>query len=181
MWDVLKQAGWQVRLARFVVDADPSLRGNQPRGWPAGMTWEHTDGVHLANRRLLVFAEQRLDKRGQVVTNSRVEGVMRHEIGHAVDVAFGGQRGYASSRPEFVTAYARDVANLRADDHRALAYYLQDHTAGRQEAFAEAFAMLLGGGSDPTQAERFERAFPNVLSLVRRFIEKHSPEKLAAG
>ena len=47
VWNGLLKNGWRVRVAKFVVDAAPSLRGAQPRGWPSDMTWEHTDAVHV--------------------------------------------------------------------------------------------------------------------------------------
>jgi hypothetical protein len=180
VWNGLEQAGWQVQLAEFVVDAIPSLRGTQPRGWPAGTTWENTDAVHLPTSRLLVLAEKRRNNAGGIVASSRVEGVLRHEIGHAFDMATGGGARYRSSASQFLTAYHHDVGRVTAADRAALAYYLQDDKAGRQETFAEAFAIVLGGGSDPPHHEAFVRSFPNVLNYLRWAIDNYQRGETAA-
>ncbi len=180
VWSGLEQAGWQVRLAEFVVDAIPSLRGTQPRGWPLGSTWENTDAVHLPTLRLLVVAEKRRNSTGGIVPASRVAGVLRHEIGHAFDMATGGGSRYRSSAAQFLTAYYYDLGRVSAADRAALAYYLQDDKAGRQETFAEAFAIVLGGGSDPPHHDAFVRSFPNVLNYLRWAIEDHQHSESAA-
>ncbi|QDU95094.1 hypothetical protein Pla8534_29060 [Lignipirellula cremea] len=178
VWRRLKDGGWQVRMAAFVVDADPSLRGIQPRGWPDGTTWEHTDAVHLPAKRLLVFAEKRRNREGQVVDSTRVENVLRHEVGHAFDRALGGD-DYYSSGTTFISAYFRDLARMAAEDRGELQYYLQRGPAGRQEAFAESFAIILGGGSASHRESSFTRSFPRVLEQVREVLQRHEEPRLA--
>lgn len=170
VWRRLAAAGWKFRAARSVVEALPSLRGQQPRGWPAGSTWENTDAVHLAGGKLLVVGEQVRNKQGEVVAGRRVDRVLRHEVGHAYDTACGGAWPFVSSQPAFLAAYQRDHAAMNAADRAALAYYLQASAAGRQEAFAEAFAELCGGGSSPEHAAAFTRAFPQVIACVRTLL-----------
>lgn len=174
VWRGLEQAGWRLRLAEFVTDAAPSLRGEHPRGWPAGMTWENTDAVHLPERRMLIFAEKRRDRDGGVVASHRVEGVIRHETGHAFDRASGGG-GFRSASAAFLRAYADDASRIPGDRRRQLTYYLQRGDAGRQETFAEAFAVLLGGGSDAPHRADFVRSFPRVLRYVRQTIVEFRP------
>ncbi|MFV1968567.1 MAG: hypothetical protein ACC628_24355, partial [Pirellulaceae bacterium] len=70
---------------------------------------------------------------------------------------------FRSSNPQFINVYLGDMAQFSDSRRKELAYYLQGQRAGRQEAFAEAFALLLGGGSDVTRAPQFEQAFPRVL------------------
>jgi hypothetical protein len=180
VWSGLEHSGWSVQVARFVTDAAPALRGVQPRGWPAGSTWENSDAVHLPGARTLVFAELRRDRQGRVVESSRIEGVMRHEIGHAFDQASGPGKLLRSSSPAFVAAYAGDVRRIAAADRKQLAYYLQRGAPGRQETFAEAFGILLGGGSDQPHHAAFARAFPGVLDHVRRAIEEFGVSSRAA-
>lgn len=179
VWQGLRKAGWRVRLAEFVVDAAPALRGVQPRGWPAGMTWEHTDGVHVPRQRMLVFAEKRQTRAGTIVDNQRLDGVLRHETGHAFDMVAGSGKAFRSSSREFMSAYFKDVNRIRRDDRKTLAYYLQPRGSGRQETFAEAFAILLGGGSDAKQRKAFVRCFPNVLRYVRAAITDYEPQTLS--
>jgi len=178
VWQELKDGGWEVRVATFVVDAAPSLRGVHPRGWPVGATWEQTDAVHLPSQRLLVFAEKRRDSDGRIVQNSRVSNVIRHEVGHAFDRAIG-EKTYQSSDREFVAAYYRDVSRIPASEHEVLSYYLQKGSGGRQEAFAEAFAIQLGGGSDSKQQALFLKRFPNVVAHVKNEIRIREQPRVA--
>jgi hypothetical protein len=168
VWSQLRREGWSVQLAEYVTDAVPALRGRQPRGWPLGTTWDNTEAVHLPQQRLLVLAEKRRDASGQSVISGRHAGVFRHEVGHAYDAAAGQGRAISSS-PDFLDAYIADCDALADEDATELSYYMQGADAGRQEAFAEAFAILLGGGSDKKNARRFQQCFPNVV----RYVESH--------
>lgn len=170
IWRRLQQSGWQFRTAEFVVDAVPALRGQSPRGWPEGMTWENTDAVHMPKSRLLVFAEKRRTTKGEVVFSSRVSGVVRHELGHAVDMALADHARFRSSERDFLAAYHRDIQELSAAQRADMDYYLQNGAAGRQETFAEAFAILLGGGSDTDKRSIFEESFPRVTDCVHTLL-----------
>ena len=175
VWRGIRQAGWRIRLSEFVVDAAPHLRNVRPRGWPTDFTWKHTDSVLLPSARLLVLAEKRLRRTGEVVCSDRVAGVFRHELGHAFDMVAGRPYRFRSSGPDFVEAYAHDVVRLSTDEREPLLYYLQSRPAGWQETFAEAFAVTLGGGSDVTKRQPFEQAFPSVLERVQRDIDEFVP------
>jgi hypothetical protein len=175
VWAGIRQAGWRVHLAEFVVDAAPQLRNTRPRGWPTNFTWSQTDAVNLPDTRVLILAEKRRRRSGEVVTSDRVSGVFRHELGHAFDMIADRRYAFRSSNPQFIRAYQNDVAQFGEDQDRELAYYLQGCSAGRQEAFAEAFAILLGGGSDVTKATQFEQAFPRVLEYLRAEIDHYEP------
>jgi hypothetical protein len=177
----LGEAGWRVQLAEFVVDAAPSLTGERPRGWPSGLTWENTDAVNLPQRRLVIVAEKRRNRQGEVVSADRIEGVFRHELGHAYDSAAGGKLACQSSHPEFMAAYESDLQGIGPDRRGELEYYLQGSAAGRQEAYAEAFAVLLGGGSDPAKRETFIQAFPRVMHCLERSLADRQTALQTAG
>jgi hypothetical protein len=168
--DDLRRNGWQVQLAEFVVDAAPNLAEQAPRGWPSGMSWRQSDAVHLPGERRLIVAEKRLTAAGTVVSASRTAGVLRHELGHAYDVAHGGRYGTLSASPAFLAAYQGDLAQFPATERDRLAYYLQAGPAGRQETFAEAVALALGGGSDDANAAEFAQRFPSVLKFAAHCI-----------
>lgn len=170
VWIKVEAAGWRVQLAEFVVEIVPGLTNTQPRGWPEETTWANTDAVHLPGSRLLVLAEKRRNKRGEVVACGRVEGVLRHEMGHAFDMVAGADAQFVSASPEFLAAYLADIQTLVEEQKTELAYYLQDQDAGRQEAFAEAFGIVLGGGSDTRNQQAFSHSFPNVLKFVNQLI-----------
>lgn len=167
------QRGWKVRLAPFVVDAAPELDGVPPRGWPAGSTWNNTDAVHLSDRRILIFAEKRQTRDGRVLKSNRVTGVICHEVGHALDLAYvSGSR--VSSSDRFQRAYLADVKTMEDQVADNLAYYLQNTDIGRQEAFAEAFAVLIAGGSDVDLKHEFRNAFPTVIDTVRSIVSEYA-------
>jgi len=173
VWQAIERAGWRLHAAPSVVDAAPWLKGVRPRGWPTGATWENADAVHLPRSRLLVLAEKRLTRDGAVVASDRVDGVLRHELGHAFDMASGGRWQFHSLTPEFSAAYRADVAQLAGRRREALVYYLQQRSAGRQETFAEAFAITLGGGSDVDRREDFTAGFPHVMRLIGHAIAEY--------
>lgn len=165
---VIETSGWRIQLAEFVVDSQPALTNDRPRGWPEDTTWQNTDAIHFPVERLLVLAEKRRNARGQIVATARVAGVLRHELGHAFDMATGGPRSFRSASDEFRFAYSTDVRKMMPESSKELAYYLQDLNAGRQEAFAEAFGIALGGGSDDFHERVFREFFPEVLAFLRR-------------
>ncbi len=168
IWRELHNAGWRLQIAEFVIDAAPTLMGERPRGWPTGMTWENTDAVNIPQRQMVVIAEKRRNRQGEVVIAERIEGVLRHEIGHAFDRIAGGNLRFQSSHPAFVNAYERDLHEIAKEQGAKLGYYLQGDAAGRQEAYAEAFAIVLGGGSDPNKQDDFLNAFPRVIAFVEQ-------------
>ena len=175
VWKTLGDAGWRVQLAEFVVDAAPSLRGVRPTGWPRHLTWDNSDAIHLPTSKLLVLAEKRRNRAGEVVESSRVAGVLRHEIGHAYDMASRANSQNLSATPQFVQAYQQDVSRIAHADRAVFAYYLQDSRSGLQEAFAVA----LGGGSSDIEPVAFEARFPRVMAYTRSAIER--PTVMATG
>jgi hypothetical protein len=172
----LDQSGWRVALVEFVVDAAPELRDAQPRGWPDRVTWEQVEAVHLPSSRMLIIAEKRRGEEGQILLNRRLGGAMRHEIGHAFDMLGARQGKFQSGSSAFRAAYLADAQDMDQETRQRLHYYFQKPVAGKQEAFAEAFAVALGGGSDELHHEDFERGFPRVLRYVHGKIHAYEAE-----
>jgi len=179
VWKTLDEAGWRVQLAEFIVDAAPSLRGVRPPGWPRHLTWDNSDAIHLPTAKLLVVAEKRRNRAGDIVASSRVAGVLRHEIGHAFDMAAGGRSQNLSGSHQFVQAYQQDISRIAPVDRGSLAYYLQDSRSGLLETFAEAFAVVLGGGSSDIEPAEFETHFPRVMAYTRDVIAKPAASSVA--
>lgn len=175
VWGRLRAAGWRVRLAEFTIDGHPSLQYDRPRGWPADMSWNNIDAALIPTERLLVLAEKRRNRRGQIVPTVRVAGVFRHELGHAFDAVTGATGHYRSRATDFQFAYQTDCGHMSVERRAELGYYLQADDAGRQETYAEAFGIVLGGGSDLPHREAFEASFPRVLELVRADLGQPSP------
>jgi hypothetical protein len=129
----------------------------------------------------VVVAEKRRNRQGEIVPADRIEGVFRHELGHAYDRAAGGKFQYQSSHPDFVIAYLRDVGEISPDRRAELDYYLQGEDAGRQETYAEAFALVLGGGSDPAKRDAFLASFPRVIACLQAMLAQEQTAMQTAG
>jgi len=180
VWQSILDAGWRVNLVEYVVDAVPSLRGISPRGWPAGWMWDNTDAVHLPASKLLIIAEKRRNKKGQIVACTRVSGVLRHEVGHAFDVLSGEPARFQSARKPFVEAYNADYSAMDSLRRRELEYYLQRGPAGHQETFAEAFGVVFGGGSDVARQIAFRDCFPRTIQWVRQTVAAENSSRQVA-
>lgn len=166
-------AGYELRIAPQLTDVLPRLAGKHPRGHEAGTIWENLDGGLFARERLIVIASSALEDGGYVVTGTARAGqLLRHEYGHAWDLI-----ARLSDTQEFIAAYDKDAVVLHAwlsrdiptDALEQLGYLLQSGKAGRQEAFAEIFAHLHGGGT----ASRIDalQAFPNAARVVGSMLE----------
>lgn len=180
---LLDDQGVRVVAARKLSDAFPELQNVRPRGWTEGSTWDNADGVFNNKDRAAVVAKKfrafDISPEGQVASSSfkasdRVEGVLRHEVGHAVDDSL----GRYSMTPEFRQAYAKDIANLpetvtingqQLETKKLFQYFLQPETpgAGESEAFAEIFAAKNGGGgSAHLTLDAFHQAFPETTKAI---------------
>jgi hypothetical protein len=157
----LDACGVRVEVVRRVIDARPHLAGVRPRGWPAGLSYENADACYDGGA--VIVAEVHADYgTGQEVPSSRVAGVTRHELGHAVDEVYGN----FSHDAVFRAAYDADVADILANNTPVDPYYLQAGDAGPEETFAEAFAQTYGGGIDPI-TPNFLGAFARTVLAIR--------------
>lgn len=104
-----------------------------------------------------------------LIESERVDGVFRHEYGHAVNKVFGYRGELFSDGAEFQVAYDRDVSKLSKLQTLELQYLLQPGSAGRDECFADVFAALIGGPCNGAP-RRVLDPFPEVASLINRKI-----------
>jgi len=181
--------GGRIVIGDTVTTVKPELAGKRPRGWPEGHTWDEADGFFNPETKRIVVTERVLDYETQKLTKSnRVAGVIRHEYGHAVDKATRGPDvDFHSNGEKFMRAHEKDVLVLKkrqevlrglpdTRDTRTefweienMEYYhsnLAGASASRQEAFAEGFAVLHGGGSSVGREKVFARLFPNTLEVT---------------
>lgn len=156
---LLASQGSSFALGGRVSDVDPSLRDVQPRGWPDGRTWDDADGAYLGGSRQIVVAET--TRSGP---SERLDGVVRHEAGHAMDSAL----GRFSRTEEYQRAFREDTARFNDEQRREHRYLLQGNNAGQEEAFAEVYGALNGASANPHETERILRDFPATAALVRR-------------
>jgi hypothetical protein len=165
----LEDSGYKVVVGSKVTDIEPSLKDELPRGHLPGVTWDHLDGFHNANTKTIAVAETHLDRNGNVNKSQRAEGVLKHESGHAMDVAL----GYVSQTPEFEQAFQQDAAKLSPFEKMKLQYLMnKEGGAGKSETFAEVYGAINGASSNPSETDATLRQFPNVAKLVRERMAK---------
>lgn len=133
-----------------------------PRGYPPGWTWDNVDGTVDKGHHKIIVSEHL--KSGPWVKNERVEGVLRHETGHAIDHELG---DYSHS-PEFTKTFAAEVAKMPKAVRDRIGYLLQPGYAGYEEAFAEVFAVINGGGAREQWSKVLEANCPQTIALMKK-------------
>ena len=161
---IVESAGIRVSAARTVSDVLPQFAGQTPRGYRPGSTYDSVQGLFDNQARRILIPEYYQNGDRYLPNQDRLEGVVKHEFGHALDQALGN----FSDSPGFADAYAQDVARLSRGARRDVAYLLQDGAAGRQEAFAELYAATKGAHntSGKLNADEFARLFPNSYRMI---------------
>lgn len=157
--DLLTKDGTVVTPTRRITDALPELKGQKPRGWPPGLTWDAVDGAYSPSRNLVVVAEETKDTSNKWVKSNRTEDVTRHEVGHAADFAI----GKLSDSKVYTQAYEDDTKAMPAALTGTLKYFLQSGDGGKQEACAEGIAVREGGS---TSGKSFELGFPKSIAAI---------------
>jgi hypothetical protein len=172
---LLKKEGIKVVVGDTIPDVAPELKDVRPRGHAEGSKWDHIEGFFRSSPedKMVVVTEHRLDRISEkMVASDRLEGVLRHEVGHGVDEAL----HRCSQDDAFQAAYEADKAiidrNLNDRQKDTLEYFLQSGYAGPSEAFAELFAILHGGGASRWCEPLMRTSFPNTLNLIEDRIEK---------
>lgn len=161
-------SGYRVVIGERVTQIFPYLKGVHPRGWPAGTTWDSSDGIFEHNK-VVVTETMRPIGSKNYVKSQRSEGVLRHEYGHAVDNFLASQGKINSSSPEFITAYKQDIKQLLTGQRYEVKYYLQPGIVGRRECFAEMFGEIMGGGAHD-YGHIIQKIFPRVREIIMKSI-----------
>lgn len=136
----LKQNGTRVRACRnSITDFLVSLRGEHPRGWPEGATWDTVPGIFNPSSNEVVIAVTGHGTRAGPHIPFMGEGegsndLVVHETVHGLDM--GGGSPFLSASPAFVAARNADKGQLTQ-------YELQPAPAGEQETFAESAARFV--------------------------------------
>ncbi len=144
---IMKDNGTKVVTCRgTVTDYRPDLKGQPPRGWNKGDTWDIVPGAYISEQNEVVVATVGHGTAAGAHVAAHGEGhgshnLALHEAFHAVDMGHGGNA--RSNDPAFVAARNADLGTLQR-------YELQPGTAGRQETYAESAARYYGG--DPGDA-----------------------------
>jgi hypothetical protein len=143
------------------TDAEVHEKDRRPEGYDKGDTGANKPAGFNFRWNVATIAEHPdSDRQGTV------NGVVKHEVGHAFDLAL---KGY-SDRDEFSAAYKRDLAKIGPEDRKTLDYYIQPKDGnGQIETFAELFCKQVGGQNDPIELEKY---FPESAALVKKKIKE---------
>jgi len=158
----LQLLGCKVCVTPRMADKLPGFAHQRPRGWGEDMSGKHVDGLFNGE---VIICENSISYTDdfKYVKNTRYEGVLRHEIGHAVDYYF----GHLSQKEDFKHAYLLELARVDVDAReKDIAYYAQKSDAGRSECFAELFAAQIGGGCSKNDSMLLG-SFPNSAKFIK--------------
>lgn len=170
--EALNKAGIKTECCRgSMTQVAPESVGEQPRGWPANMTWDDVPGAYSPSTKTVVIGT--MDDGGKRKVPGPNEGPLKHgtpdlighEAGHAFDAADG---TYKSTNAAFLAARTADVTAgapngmVPGTDN----YFLSKaeggaNTAGAaSETFAESFAMHFAGNGKWNSLKAFWVANP---------------------
>jgi tetratricopeptide (TPR) repeat protein len=148
-----------VTLMPSVVEVDYRIQNTTPRGWNDSASWK--DSPALTRGKVVVVSQYRMDdKTGDYtdIMNSDELGVVRHELGHALDHCLNNP----SQSESFKHAYFLDAAAVPEEYRSRLAYFLQKSTGGPSETFAELCCYKFGGetGNRKESCDLVNQYFP---------------------
>ena len=158
--EIVARDGAQLVPTRRITDALPELKGQKPRGWPPGSSWDAVDGAYSPTKKMIVVAEDKQAKPGIWVNGNRTEDIVRHETGHAVNAAM----DYLSDDADFTQAYEDDKKKIPAADQKPLTYFLQPAGIGADETCAEGIASMEGGATGGTT---FDKNFAGTMAVIK--------------
>lgn len=153
----MKADGTKVIACRgSVTDHATALRGQQPRGWDPGDTWDIVPGMYDPNTNEVVIATRGHGTPAGAHVPATGEGhgsadMTVHEALHAVDYNRGGAA--RSTGTDFNNARNSDLASLGT-------YETQAGSAGQEETWAESGARYYGGGGGTTNLDSYWRNHP---------------------
>ncbi len=169
----LKRADIRHVIATKLIDYYPELEKVHPKGWPAGMTWENSDGLAQWGSKRVVIATHRKNQAGEYVPTYRFKATFYHETGHGLDLAMGRPvplEGFEfTAQKPWQEAWEEDVNKLTPSQKLKFAYYLQTRPNGPQETFAELFANFHGESLTP--GEMLQDFFPKCKALLTKTLE----------
>ena len=123
-----------------VATQRPSMAKQKPRDFPGGATWKGTPGTFFQSTKQIVIATQDGPNGSRVMpglVQSSSADVLAHETGHALNrlPMFSND----SDSDKFEAAYSQPMTGRLTEDY----YHQLPKSAGRDEAFAESYAMFL--------------------------------------
>ncbi len=165
----LSNFGTKIVIARTLVDANPEMRHEKPRGYIHGGGYDNCPGMYTPNNKQIFVGERASWHNSPPQLNHWVKSTMLHEMGHAYDHCRSDESGSSS----FKAAYQKDFQHLSLSEKNEHYYYCQEGDAGPSELFAELFALNLSsaGGIDE-RSPSLGKSFPSCLSYIQSFVGK---------
>jgi hypothetical protein len=170
--DNLTKNGIQTEVCRGpATEVLAELAGEQPRGWPDGMTWDSVPGCYSPSNKKVVVGTmaqgggRKVPGPGEGPLKHGTPDLIGHESGHAFDASEGTLK---STNAKFLEARNKDKTTGRPrglygprDNYFLTAAEGGTNNAGStSETFAESFAMHFAGNSKWPDLEKFWAANP---------------------
>jgi TP901 family phage tail tape measure protein len=154
--DDLINSGLSVKRGPSLIDIDPELRFQQPRGYADNFSFNNVKGLYRdANKEILLKNDSGIN-------------VFGHELGHAFDY----YKDSISQSKEYMIAYMKDISKLGKQDQERFKYLLQSGPAGKKESFASIFDSVIRNQSSSA------KFFPETTRLVENITKNHEIDSL---
>jgi hypothetical protein len=164
----LKAFGITVLVTPGMLEADPDLATERPRGYVHGGGYTNCPAMYRGSNKTILIAERVSWLSGLPQPNRGVQSAMLHEMGHAFDHC----RSHISASAGFSMAYKKDLGKLTNTQKNAYPYFTQEDGAGESELFAELFSFaadkrLLRNGHNGGLAQSFPSSFAYIQRLIQ--------------
>jgi tetratricopeptide (TPR) repeat protein len=161
--DVLARTGCRVVIVPQLSTTAGVFKNHQPTGWPDGMSWDAAGAAYDYNYNMVFVPRKMLARRrSEIVSNYRIDEVVRHELGHALDAYL----GWYSREDAFKKPFLQDKLKLSDKQKQKFAYGLQFGDQGPAETFAELFNNLCGGACT-SRTKYLYAAFPQCYAALK--------------
>ncbi len=155
--NLLYSRGCKILVTPTYIDHDPQSENSRPQGFEYGSTWKDCPGRF--DGRNVIVCEYTIGNGVDLEKASDPIGILRHEVGHAIDKFLGD----LSNKTEFRTAYEQDLHRLDDFVKPRLHYYIQTEGNGPAETFAELAAAKYGGKSQSGKRKNRSATIANLV------------------
>lgn len=155
--NLLYSKGCKILVTPTYIDRDPQSANTKPEGFEYGSTWKDCPGRF--DGRNVIVCEYTIGNGVDLEKASDPIGILRHEIGHAIDRFLGN----LSDKSEFKIAYQQDLHRLDDFVRPRLRYYIQTEGNGPAETFAELAAAKYGGKSQSGNRKNRSATIANLV------------------
>lgn len=194
---IIRVQNLKVKLAEKCSDAFPELKGLHPRGWPEGETWDNVCNISM-NGRIGLFEHPIDHNQPPSTAKIRHEfgHELHRAFQKVIGVDFINTAGYTQAYLKDITNLPKSIEDLKIKEipeilrksfstpdglntykdwlKEAIQYQVQGSTpdkateAGKQETFAEVFALLTGKYENLFKP--YEVLFPNTITYVEKLL-----------